>query len=134
MKKTKRVILCVDDDAEFLGSLKAVLEAAGYGVETATGVEEGLEKYRKSNPDLLIVDLMMEEMDSGLVFVRKIRALGSIPPLYLLSAVGSDLSSLADMRGEGVTDILQKPVSSEVLIQLVGTKLGIEQIGGGRQR
>jgi CheY-like chemotaxis protein len=68
MQDGKHVILVVDDDHDILESLRLVLEANNYIVATALSAEEGLRVYKTANPDLLIVDLMMEEVDAGTSF------------------------------------------------------------------
>ena len=65
MRKDKHVILCVDDDPDILPSLRVVLEFEGYQVETAAPGSEGLDEYGRTTPDVVIVDLMMEEVDAG---------------------------------------------------------------------
>ena len=123
MRNGKHVVLCIDDDREFLDSIQSVLQGADYEVETATSVPEAVAKYQATDPDLVLVDLMMEEADSGFAFVRAIRDLGPTPPLYLLSAVGADLTALTEFTEIGLTDVLQKPIDPATLIRLVGAKL-----------
>jgi len=123
MRNGKHVVLCIDDDRDSLDSLRSVLESAGYAVETAASVDDGVAKYQATRPDLIFVDFMMEEADSGFAFVRAIRGLGPTPPLYLLSAVGADLTALTEFTEIGLTDVLQKPIDPATLIRLVGAKL-----------
>lgn len=65
MNSGKHLILCVDDDQDLLDALKLVLEKSGYATATARTAEDGFKKYKEVNPDLVIVDLMMEEVDAG---------------------------------------------------------------------
>ena len=60
----KPVILCVDDDQDFLDSMKTIIESNNYIVKTANSAEDGVRCYKAERPDLVIVDLMMEEVDS----------------------------------------------------------------------
>ena len=76
MKDGKHVILCVDDDQDFLDSMRTIIESAGYIMEMASSAEQGLKKYKEVKPDIILVDLMMEEIDSGVTFVKDIKALG----------------------------------------------------------
>ena len=80
MKGDQCVILLVDDDVDILDSTSAILEAEGFAIETAPTAEEGLRVFKDTQPDLVIVDLMMEEIDSGTTFVTNVRALGSDVP------------------------------------------------------
>lgn len=123
MKDGKYAILCIDDDPTFLESTTAVLEGAGYLLETASSAEEGLNRYRTDKPDMVIVDIMMEEIDSGLSLVKEIRALGDPPPIYLLSGVGRELQKTVDDATIGVTGTLQKPVAPDTLLSIVKSNL-----------
>jgi DNA-binding response OmpR family regulator len=123
MQKGKHVILVLDDDADILESLRVVLEANQYVVVTARSAEEGLRMYKSAKPDLLIVDLMMEEIDAGTSFVTKVRALGNTAPIYVLSSVGDDLEKATDASALGLAGVLQKPVDSNFLLSLLKTKL-----------
>lgn len=123
MKNNKHVILCIDDDADFLDSVRIIIETNNYAIVTANSAEEGLRKYKEEKPDLVIVDLMMEEVDAGTNFVKEIRALGPTPPVYMLSSVGDNLNTIADYAALGLTGILQKPVSPPVLVATLKAKL-----------
>ena len=83
MKNGKHVILYIDDDQDCLDAVRIILEANGYEMVEARSAEEGLRAYKKSNPDCLIVDLMMEEIDAGTSFVRELQILGNKAPTGL---------------------------------------------------
>jgi DNA-binding response OmpR family regulator len=123
MQEGKFVILCIDDDPDILDSLKVILEGNGYGYVGAATAEEGLRLYRAESPDLVIVDLMIEEVDSGANFVKELKLIGGNVPIYLLSSVGDSLSISTSYAELGFTGILQKPVSSRTLLGLLGQKL-----------
>jgi CheY-like chemotaxis protein len=88
MTAAKR-ILVVDDDQDFLEQTSMVLQAAGYDVVTAAGQVEAEEALLSANPDLCVVDLMMENMDSGFVLCHTIKRLYPDAPVILLTAVRS---------------------------------------------
>ena len=123
MKDGKFVVLCVDDDPDILESLTTVLEANDYVVKTAATAEEGLTVYKEVKPDLLIVDLMMEEIDAGANFVGELKALNNKSPVYLLSSVGADLSRTYDTSQLGLAGVFQKPIDHKVLLGILKTKL-----------
>jgi len=123
MQDGKYVILVLDDDPDILESLRVILEANGYAVATARSAEEGLRVYKSAKPDLLFVDLMMEEIDAGTAFVKEVRALGNTAPIYVLSSVGDNLSMMTDSSALGLTGVLQKPIKSELLLKLLKSKL-----------
>lgn len=124
MKRDKPLILCVDDDADFLDSMKTIIESGAYSVETAGSAEEGLRKFKAVKPDLVVVDLMMEEVDSGVNFVKEIKALGPTPPVYMLSSVGDGLNMSTDYSAMGLSGVLQKPINPQILLSTLKAKLG----------
>ena len=73
-----------------------ILEAQGYEMVEARSAEEGLQVFREVGPDLVIVDLMMEEVDSGTSFVKELKVAGAGIPVYMLSSVGDNLSMTVD--------------------------------------
>ena len=123
MQEGKFVILCIDDDPDILDSLKVILESHGYRYVGAATAEEGLRLYRTELPDLVIVDLMIEEVDSGANFVKELKLSGGNVPIYLLSSVGDSLNVSTNYVELGFAGILQKPVSSRTLLGLLGQKL-----------
>ncbi|HOM99073.1 MAG TPA: response regulator [Acidobacteriota bacterium] len=123
MLNGKHVILCVDDDPDILEALRVVLEANGYIVGTATSAEEGLRVYKEMKPDLLIVDLMMEEIDAGTRFVKELQAMGNKAPIYILSSTGDNLQAAIDFSELGLSGIFQKPIKPDTLLALLKAKL-----------
>ena len=131
MQDGKQVILCIDDDQDVLFYLKTVLEAGGYIVAEALSAEEGLRVYEESKPDLIILDLMMEEIDAGTSFVKELKALDNTAPILMLSSVGDNLHLAADYSSLGLAGVLQKPVDSDKLLSIVKSKLGKETQNDG---
>ena len=123
MKDGKYVILCVDDDPDILSFLKIVLEAEGYAFAGAASAEEGLELYKEVEPDLLIVDLMMEEVDAGTNFAKELRLLANQAPVYMLSSVGDNLNITVDYSALGLAGVFQKPLSKETLLAVLRSVL-----------
>ena len=124
MKNGKHVVLCVDDDQDFLDSMRIIIETNRYLVETATSAEDGVRKYKEQRPDFVIVDLMMEEVDSGTIFVKEIKALGPTPPIYMLSSVGDGLTLSTDYTQLGLSGVLQKPINPQTLLSTLKARLG----------
>ncbi|HAK94487.1 MAG TPA: response regulator [Planctomycetes bacterium] len=124
MHKGKPVILCIDDDDDVLATLRIVLERNNFVCVDASTAEEGLAKFKEQAPDLIIVDLMMEEVDAGTSFVKEIRAAGSQVPIYMLSSVGDQLNLSADYAALGLSGVFQKPVNPDVLLKTLRTRLG----------
>jgi DNA-binding response OmpR family regulator len=123
MQDGKHVILVVDDDPDIRYALKAILEGNGYIAVEAATAEEGLRVYKESKPDLLIVDLMMEEVDAGVGFVKELRVLGNQAPIYMLSSVGDDLTMSTDYSELGLAGVFQKPLNNDILLSILAAKL-----------
>jgi len=123
MKDGKHVILCIDDDPDILESLRIVLEANGYAMAEAATAEEGVKVYQQEKPDLIIVDLMMEEVDAGTRFVKELQAMQNTAPIYMLSSTGDALSMTTDFAGLGLTGVFQKPIDNATLLSILKNKL-----------
>jgi CheY-like chemotaxis protein len=124
MSEPKPLILYVEDDPDYREVMRIILESGGYEVVEAATAEEGVEVYKKRTPDIVIVDLMMEEVDSGTSFVKELRLLGNRAPVYMLSSVGESMSLSADHVELGLAGIFQKPVDRATLLGILKTKLG----------
>jgi DNA-binding response OmpR family regulator len=123
MQDGKHVILVVDDDPDVRDVIGLVLARHSYVVVGAENARQGLQRYRETRPDLIIVDLIMEEVDSGTNLVKELQTLGNTAPVFLLSSVGDGLSMTADQSDLGVAAILQKPLLPSTLLSLVRAKL-----------
>jgi DNA-binding response OmpR family regulator len=123
MGDDKRVILCIDDDPDILEYLKILLTSEGYEFAGADSAEEGLRVYNEVDPEIVIVDLMMEEVDAGAEFVRELQLLGNEAPVFMLSSVGDDLSMSTDYTSLGLAGVFQKPLSRERLLPVLKARL-----------
>lgn len=117
----KKTILLVDDDLDLLEQLEIMVKAAGYEVVKAEGRVAAEEALLKTKPDLAILDLMMEEKDSGFVLSYQIKKLYPDTPVILLTAVrGATGVSFNAQQADAqswinVEKILDKPVRPEQL-------------------
>jgi len=123
MKNGKHVILYIDDDQDFLDAVRAILEANGYLMEEALSAELGIKKFKETKPDLIIVDLMMEEIDSGTSFVKELRLLGNTAPIYMLSSAGDQLHMTTSYSDLGLDGVFQKPIQPDVLVSTLKERL-----------
>ena len=123
MSDNKPVILCLDDDPDILSFLQIILEAEGYAFHGADSAEEGLKIYQEVQPDLMIVDLMMEEVDAGTGFVKEIQLLGNSAPVYLLSSIGDNLNMTTDYTSLGLAGVFQKPLTKDHFLTVLRARL-----------
>jgi DNA-binding response OmpR family regulator len=114
-------ILIVDDDPDMVEAGRYVLEREGHAVTSASNVETGLKALDEGTPDLLILDVMMEEADDGLVFARTVRRRGLTIPILMLTSVnramGLNIGKDAEMVP--VDEFVEKPVDPGVLLAKV---------------
>jgi CheY-like chemotaxis protein len=85
--KVKKVML-VDDDIDLLEQNKTMLESKGVEVFTAESASEGISLFAKVKPDAAIIDLIMEEHDSGFVLCHKLKKteIGKNIPVFILTS------------------------------------------------
>ncbi|MBN1880775.1 MAG: response regulator [Deltaproteobacteria bacterium] len=118
----KKTILVVDDDQDLREQLRINLEAAGYRVDTADGVTTASEYLAEKNPDIAIVDLMLEHVDSGFSLCYHIKKKKPELPIIMISAVvtetGFSFDAATDEERSWVrADVfLNKPVRTEQLL------------------
>jgi CheY-like chemotaxis protein len=123
-------ILVVDDDIDLLEQVVLILEAEGHTVVKAQGQKEGEEALLSCLPDLAILDLMMENLDSGFVLCHHVKRLFPECPVILLTAVKSATGLDFTARSKEAATwtkadvILDKPVRPEQLRAEVRRLLG----------
>ncbi len=86
----KKRILIVDDDIDLLIQMKMQIEGFGFSVITAESQKEGEEILANEKPDLAILDLMMENKDSGFILGYKIKKLYPDVPVIIATAVTAE--------------------------------------------
>jgi len=122
-KKTK--ILLVDNDVDFIDLNKAVLENSGFEVAVAFSGREAMDKVRFEQPDLIVLDLMMEKHDTGFGVAKALKAdpLYKNIPILMLTAVGSetgmDFSQELDGYWMKTDDYASKPLLPEELVKRI---------------
>lgn len=100
-EKTKKTILLADDDPDIIFQVKHHLENQGYQVVAVESREEA-ERYLESEcPDLAILDLMMEEEDSGFILSYKIKKCHPEVPVIISTAVAAERGISFDMNSPG---------------------------------
>ncbi|QHT60070.1 response regulator transcription factor [Paenibacillus lycopersici] len=110
-------ILVVDDDEKITSLLRRSLAFEGYEVATANNGLEGLKQMLSSDPNLLILDVMMPQVD-GWEVCRRVREGGSSVPILMLTAK-DDIQDRVRGLDLGADDYLVKPFALEELLARV---------------
>jgi DNA-binding response OmpR family regulator len=113
---TSQKILLIDDDPTLCQLLAEHLETAGYNAITAGDGPQGLHKASDTQPDLIVLDLMMPGMD-GWEVCQHLRAVSSVP-IIMLTAKSEEIDKLRGFR-LGVDDYVTKPFSFAELVARV---------------
>jgi DNA-binding response OmpR family regulator len=110
-------ILIVEDEAGIVQFLKQGLEEEGYQVSTALDGLTGLELYKKSNFDLVLLDWMLPKMN-GLELCKTIRLKDSETPIIFLSAKDTIQETIEGLKS-GANDYIKKPFSFDELLERI---------------
>jgi two-component system, OmpR family, response regulator MtrA len=105
-------ILLIEDDPLVRRGLQLALSRHGHDVRTADTGEDGLDEFRSSAPDLVVLDLMLPGVD-GFEVCRRIRATSDVP-VIMLTARGDDFDVVGGLAA-GADDYVIKPAQPMVL-------------------
>jgi DNA-binding response OmpR family regulator len=109
-------ILIIDDEANIIELAKLYLEREGYVVESAKTGYDGLSKCMTLNPNLIVLDIMLPDID-GLEVCRQIRVKSKVP-ILMLSARREDVDKIIGLE-LGADDYLAKPFNPHELVARV---------------
>jgi DNA-binding response OmpR family regulator len=109
-------ILVVDDEKNIVQLARLYLSNEGFRVEEAHDGKQALEKAKAVNPDLIVLDLMMPEMD-GLTVCKEIRKTSSVP-VIILTARNDDIDKIVGLE-IGADDYVTKPFNPRELVARV---------------
>ena len=121
---SKKKILVVDDDPDFVDAVRSTIEDGGYLVEVAYDGQEGLDKVPIFGPDLIVLDVMMPVLNGhqACAALKKDPATCDIP-VILLTAVADHVTSSSythrDMLASDADEYLPKPVEPRVLLERI---------------
>jgi PAS domain S-box-containing protein len=117
------LVLVADDNADMRNYVERLLRAGGFRVEAVTDGKKALAAAQRLNPDLILSDVMMPELDGFglLTAVRKDAELRDTPVLLLSARAGEE--ARVEGLSAGADDYLIKPFSARELLARVGVKL-----------
>jgi len=125
---SKLKILVVDDEPDAIELIEFNLKQAGFDVITATDGEEALQKARKSQPALVVLDVMLPEID-GLEVCKTLRRdpVTAALPIIMLTAKAAELDRVLGLE-LGADDYVTKPFSPRELVLRIKKLLEREKV------
>jgi serine phosphatase RsbU (regulator of sigma subunit) len=115
MHKTSAKLLIIDDDEVVRASLAAYLDDSGFQVVQAGNGLQGLEVFEREQPDVIICDLRMPQID-GLELIRRINVINSSIPVIVVSGAGVMNDAVEALR-LGAADYLIKPLEDLAVLE-----------------
>jgi len=110
-------ILVVDDDAIVIKSCQRILEAEGLEVSSVPSADEALERIRKDEFDLLLIDVKMPKHD-GMFLMREIKKVIPEMPIIVMSGYPTP-ETISDVLKLGATQFIPKPFRPDELIKII---------------
>lgn len=116
-------ILVVDDEPDILEFIDYNLKREGYEVYLASNGQEGIEKAKEINPDLIVLDVMMPVLD-GIEACRRLREMPEFKSTFIvfLTARSEEYSEIAGFN-VGADDYISKPIKPRVLLSRINAIL-----------
>lgn len=118
-------ILIVDDDPDITFTTSLFLKKAQHEVLTASNRADGMQAIEEGNPDLIILDVMMEQADDGIAMAQELRRQGCETPILMLTSVGRVTGFKYDEDQDlvPVNAFFEKPIQPDLLIGKVNELL-----------
>ncbi len=111
-----KTVLVVDDERNIVELVRLYLEKEGFNVVAASDGEQALFQYERSDPDLVVLDLMLPKMD-GFEVCRELRRRGDVP-ILMLTARSEDIDAIVGLE-LGADDYVTKPFNPRALVARV---------------
>jgi len=120
-------IAIIDDDPDILDASSLVLKAMGYEVITAVNPVDGFKIVMEKKPDLIILDVMMDEPDDGFFLAQKLRREKFDGPIIMYTSVSKSIGmKFGASEIVPVDDFIEKPIAPDVLVDKVEKHLQIQ--------
>lgn len=120
----KKKILIIDDDPDITEATKLFLESNGFKVIGETDPLKALENFNKYEPDLVILDIMMNEPDEGFFIAQKFKKLKPDCPLIIYSSVSKALGYEFGKNSVVAADeFIDKPAEPAYLLKTINKLL-----------
>ncbi len=114
------LIAVIDDDPDIREASSLVLNSKGYNVITASNPKDGYTIVKEQNPDLIILDVMMDEPDDGFFLAQKFRKENIKTPIIMYTSISKTVGmDFGANEMVPVDEFVEKPISPEQLLQKV---------------
>jgi DNA-binding response OmpR family regulator len=129
-------LLMIDDDVNLVGVFRLVCDAKGYEFHAAHSAAEGLVKIREVEPDLILLDVIMEDFVAGFRVLRELRAAepdsplakyAGVPIIMLTSVTAKTHLNFSDRIGTALLPVdafVEKPVKPAEILGKIEAILG----------
>jgi two-component system response regulator VicR len=120
MTTNMKCILCIEDEPEMIDLIRLILGRRGFEVKGASGGVEGLRMVREEQPDLVLLDLMMPDMDGWEVY-QQIKADEKTKgiPVIVVTAKAQSIDKVLGLHIAKVDDYIAKPFSPQDLLSSI---------------
>ena len=127
MDDERKVVLYVEDEPEMIDLVRLILSRKGFDVIGAHGGIEGLSMIQQQNPDLVLLDLMMPDMDGWEVYqhIKSGENTRHIP-VIVITAKAQSIDKVLGLKIARVDDYISKPFSPSDLVASVQRVLRVQ--------
>jgi DNA-binding response OmpR family regulator len=120
MANTPMRVICIEDEPEMIDLVQLILSRKGFEVVGARGGMEGLQAIERLQPDLVLLDLMMPDMDGWEVYQRiKANTLINKIPVIIVTAKAQSIDRMLGLHIAKVDDYITKPFGPTELLNSV---------------
>jgi DNA-binding response OmpR family regulator len=131
---SRKKLLIIDDDPDFVDGIKSILVTAGYDVDAAYNPKDGFQALQTGKYDLLLLDIMMGRGAEGVMIARKMRKDAKLRemPVLIITGIREQISFLFPGQAVhphfmAVDELVEKPVEPELLLEKVSTLLRLAE-------
>ncbi len=125
-------VLIIDDEEGIRSSLRMIFEYEGYDVVLAASGETGLKIAEREEPDLVLLDIKMPQMD-GLEVLKRLKAREPSPPVVILSGHGT-VQTAVEATKLGAFDFIEKPPETERILLVARNALSQKKLADENRR
>ncbi len=131
---SRKKLLIIDDDPDFVDGIKSILVTAGYDVDAAYNPKDGFQALQTGKYDLLLLDIMMGRGAEGVMIARKMRKDAKLRemPVLIITGIREQISFLFPGQAVhphfmAVDELVEKPVEPQLLLEKVSTLLQLAE-------